>query len=295
MKTIINLIFGLILMGVVSCQETRKVKVTVTAEDGTPLKDVTSIVTFMGYTGDDTKREKGETDARGVFQASGEPQLRMYVRLEKKGYYTTVSGRLTRKQDHDVAYVLREIKNPIPLYAKRLQVFAPVVGKEFGYDCEVGDWVQPHGKGRTKDLVLTAIIHHEADRYTNHHYELAVSFSNEKDGFVKFEQNRESELEAPYEAPANANFQSSWRYFKKREPGKGIETNREPDKGYFFRLRTQVDRNGDIISCHYAKAFGDFPDLKIYFNPSPNDRNLEFDPSRNLFTDLDPTEQVREP
>lgn len=30
-------------------------------------------------------------------------------------------------------------------------------------------------------------------------------------------------------------------------------------------------------------------------NPTPNDRNVEFDPKHNLFTDLKPLEQVLEP
>ncbi len=283
------------MVGIASCQEVRTVKVTVTEEDGTPIEGADATINFLGYSGRQTQRFKGKTDSSGLFQASGSPQLRMSVRLEKNGYYNTNSDRLSRKQDHNLTFVLRRIKTPIPLYAKRLQVVAPVLDKEFGYDCEVGDWVNPHGKGRTKDLVFNPIIHHETDKYTNYHYELAVSFSNEKDGFVKFEQNTASEFKAPYELPKNANFQNSWRYFKKREPGKGIETNSEPSKGYFFRLRTQVDGNGDIISCHYAKAFGDIPDLKIYFNSTQNDRNLEFDSEQNLFTNLEPTEQVREP
>ncbi len=74
-----------------------------------------------------------------------------------------------------------------------------------------------------------------------------------------------------------------------------METNARPGGGYFFRLRTVVDEKGEIVSCHYAKAYGDIPDLKIYFNPTPNDPNLEFDPKRNLFQGLDPLDQVREP
>jgi len=31
------------------------------------------------------------------------------------------------------------------------------------------------------------------------------------------------------------------------------------------------------------------------FNPKANDRNLEFDPQKNLFTDLKNEEKVREP
>jgi hypothetical protein len=32
-----------------------------------------------------------------------------------------------------------------------------------------------------------------------------------------------------------------------------------------------------------------------YLNPMPNDRNVEFDPKRNLFTNLKPEEQVAAP
>lgn len=32
-----------------------------------------------------------------------------------------------------------------------------------------------------------------------------------------------------------------------------------------------------------------------YLNPTPNDRNIEFDPKRNLFTNLSSSEEVRDP
>ena len=32
-----------------------------------------------------------------------------------------------------------------------------------------------------------------------------------------------------------------------------------------------------------------------YLNPAPNDRNVEFDPKQNLFTNLKRTEQVTAP
>ena len=67
-----------------SCQESRTVKVTVTEEDGTPIENVDTLVTFLGYTGEQTERVKGKTDAKGVFVAIGRPPLRMGVVLEKK-------------------------------------------------------------------------------------------------------------------------------------------------------------------------------------------------------------------
>lgn len=283
------------LVGLASCQEIRTVKVKVTEEDGTPIEGVDVKTTFLGYSGQTTERVSGKTDALGVFQASGSPELRMFVRLEKEGYYETKSDRLSRKKDHDLSYVLRKIKKPISFYAKRLQVVAPVIGSEFAYDCETGDWVRPHGNGNVKDLVFKVVVHRDANKYTDYHHELVMTFSNKEDGFVRFKQNQKSLLKSPYQAPSKVEYEKSLSYFKKREPGKGAQTNGDPLGGYIFRLRTKLNERGEIISCHYAKAYGDIPDLKIYFNPTPNDRNLEFDPERNLFTNLDSTEQVREP
>ena len=295
MKTIIHIFLSLVLIGFASCQEIRTVTVAVTEEDGSPLEGVNITVTFLGYKGDQTQRVKGNTDEKGVFSAQGKPMLRMSVRIEKEGYYRTDSGRLGRNQDHNLVYILRKIKTPIPLYAKRLQTLAPVVDEEFGYDCELGDWVVPHGKGLISDLIFKASSIRNIDRYKNYHHELSVRFSRKHDGFVKFNQNKISDLKSPYQAPNKGIYNTSWIYFDKRSPNKKIETNAEPARGYFFRFRTQVDANENIVSCHYAKAYGDVPDLKIYFNPTSNDRNLEFDPKRNLFKNLDSTELVREP
>jgi len=52
-----------------------------------------------------------------------------------------------------------------------------------------------------------------------------------------------------------------------------------------------LDKDGKIISANYAKVMGDFRldarhggvGFTYYFNPTPNDRNLEFDPKQNLF------------
>ena len=77
------------------------------------------------------------------------------------------------------------------------------------------------------------------------------------------------------------------------------------DLNYFFRVRTKKDEAGKIVSANYGKIRGplDFGfrgrrnglGMTYYFNPTPNDRNMEFDPSRNLFADLPVAEQVHEP
>ena len=61
--------------------------------------------------------------------------------------------------------------------------------------------------------------------------------------------------------------------------------------GFFLRTRVRLDKDGRVISANYAKVIGDFCldaarssfSFSYYFNPYPDDRNLEFDPKNNLF------------
>ena len=154
MKSFTHLLFGLALIGVVSCQEVRSVKVKVIEEDGTSVEGAKVTVTFLGSNAEQTIRKIGESDGKGAFSAKGTPPLRMSARIEKAGYYATFSGRLSRKKDHDLTLVLRKHKNPIELFAKKFRGKVPGVGKRHGFDFEIGDWVTPHGKGQADRYIF---------------------------------------------------------------------------------------------------------------------------------------------
>lgn len=74
-----------------------------------------------------------------------------------------------------------------------------------------------------------------------------------------------------------------------------------------FRVRTVLDDEGNIVSARYGKIYGPIEygesdsgsggkiRFTYYLNPTPNDRNVEFDPEQNLFTDLKISEEVRSP
>jgi hypothetical protein len=79
-----------------------------------------------------------------------------------------------------------------------------------------------------------------------------------------------------------------------------------PPVSYYFQVRTILDDSGNVIKARYGKMYGDTPysimqgpkffdakgqktaKLKIsyYLNPDGT-RNLEFDPKKNLFRDLE--------
>ena len=74
-----------------------------------------------------------------------------------------------------------------------------------------------------------------------------------------------------------------------------MESNWDEYRNYYFRVRTKLDENGNVVSARYGKIYGDFMQFSYYFNPTPNDRNVEFDPKQNLMTNLKPDEGVNEP
>lgn len=57
------------------------------------------------------------------------------------------------------------------------------------------------------------------------------------------------------------------------------------NNGLFLRVRTQLDKDGNVVSAHYAKIVsprGAGNSFTAFYNPTPNDRNLEYDFKTNL-------------
>ena len=108
---------------------------------------------------------EGVTGKDGIYVANGESNLQYWVLVKKDGYY---GSRLDQKEvkervapgewkivDQDVTLILREIKNPIPMYARRkASVNVPAYDTPIGYDMEMGDWVKPYGEGIRNDLIF---------------------------------------------------------------------------------------------------------------------------------------------
>jgi hypothetical protein len=80
-----------------------------------------------------------------------------------------------------------------------------------------------------------------------------------------------------------------------RHYGHPPKYDRDQKRNYFFRIRTVLDEEGNVKSACYGKIYGDFMDFRYYLNPTPNSRNVEFDPKRNLLQGLKPDEQVDKP
>jgi hypothetical protein len=170
------------------------------------------------------------------------------------------------------------------MYAKKyvMGLKLPEYNKQIGYDLMIGDWVGPYGKGINSDILFTENHADEKSGYT-----FTIGFPKEGDGLQEFtlpDRETGSGLRSPHEAPADG-------YQPKDEQTQMPD----PHRIYLFRVRTAKDHDGNIVSAHYGKIYGDFMQFTYYLNPTSNDRNIEFDPKQNLLGGLQSFEQVDAP
>jgi hypothetical protein len=222
-------------------------------------------------------------------------------RVQKDGYYTTdieedFHGVFSpEKLNRNLNLVLKKVGKPIAMYARRLNTHVPALDKPVGFDLMAGDWIAPYGNGVNPDVLFSGHFDKHTDGESD--FTLTVSFPKAGDGIQEFalpDAEKGGGLRSPHEAPADR-YQSQWVQTDNRKPGKPIETNRDPNRNYFFRVRTALDVNGNVVSAHYGKIYGDFMQFTYYLNPTPNDRNIEFDPKQNLLGGIQSFEQVTAP
>jgi hypothetical protein len=313
-------------------QETKAITLHVVDETGSPLENARTVISYV--MGRDADEHIGLTDRNGVFSAQGTALVGIYLAASKDGYYparfdNSRSDVLPSGSNIEKLFVLPRVLKPTALYALDLRpgrghsMHFPVQNEWLGYDFKIGDWVPPYGKGRIADILfrfrnqfigwkssdkdmennrrINSGASEEEIRFTYGKFdaELEISFPGEKEG-IHEEKDRflpYGQLKLPHTAPADG-YVSTWRYTANTYS----PTTARDNVGFFLRTRIQLDESGNITSTNYTKILGDFyldarGDLRFssYFNPVPNDRNLEFDPKRNLFPANFPGANVSDP
>ncbi len=264
---------------------------------------------------------KGTTDAAGFFRASATGAGSIGVSARREGYYSWSKQlyfyRLGEEgngpwQPFDpdknaVTAVLHRVGNPIPMFAKRVDTLIPEVGAPCAYDLEKGDWVQPRGEGICADIVIE--LKRRITNEDDYESTLIVSVPGVENGILEADiiAAGGSALRLSPIPPIDgyrSNIVVRWG----RTPGEGGygDVGDDSRPNYFFRVRSEVDEKGGIIRTQYGKIYGAFlvsglarENARIsflyYLNPTPNDRNVEFDPEQNLLTSLSSLEEVRAP
>ncbi len=287
MKAKINILIVLTLMALLNPLYGEKVQVTVLDEKGEPLKGATVDIWHLDFRAKNDKKITGATDQQGQFTGRGNAQHSISVVVTKNGWYESELERLKKNQDHDLTVVMRIIEKPIPLYVRRVLLKAPVFDKWLGFDFELGDWVAPQGKGKSRDILFRFQREFKGYRFSEEKLEkmkfpdtteedlkkfygkwdgvLQIGFPSELAGIIEENQGyrRYSEMKMPHLAP-DEGYQSEEIVIKKKSHRSEEESLKElqdyakngvPEskpKGFFIRTRV-VEVNGKIIKANYVK------------------------------------------
>ena len=132
---------------------------------------------------------------------------------------------------------------------------------EMFFDCEKGDWLPPHGKGRVPDLKLTQAFEFKDDKKPREAYRQTIRIEavGKGNGFFRDTCNWYDGMPGTYQIPAAAHFDD------KPEPavycwqwnGVGSTGTKEFEESnyYCIRLRTRFAEDGSVIGAHYGKLF----------------------------------------
>jgi hypothetical protein len=257
-------------------------------------------------------KKVGLTDLNGLFRASARAQsVDLEFAVQKDGYYPTYQSYELGLNYDPVRWnptqsvVLKKVGTPVPMYARKAQIEVPEIGKPIGFDLLEYGWVAPYGKGKHGDFIFETQRRWK-DR-NDFETKMEVKFFHTSDGISgpQAPTSQGSALRLPATAPLEGYLSELSRTLS-RDPVSGWVKDGNKDQNYYFRVRTELDETGSVKSALYGKIHGDFQldpinskTLYIFFtyyiNPETNSRNVEFDPSKNLFGDVPPLQQVKAP
>jgi len=312
-----NIFTVLMLISVVIVSNTKgfafgiaKITVNVVDENGQPLADTKVRVRFSG--GEMPLFEKTDDHGNCTVSASSKDGVVVGTAI-KDGYYES-----TFHQDFyvkklgfwqpfgkELTVVLRQIINPVPMYVRNSSFKIPVKNQEIGFDLEKADWVIPHGRGTMSDFIFKIDEHYESD--VNYDARMAIRFSNPHDGIqiVRDDGGGDFNVGSRFRLLRTAPIDGYILKIEKRNSwdiqGRHVDMNNLIN--YIFRVRSEVDENGNFKKAIYGKIIGDIwytpggggkISMNYYLNPD-NTQNLEYDPKRNLFVSLPSDENVTQP
>jgi hypothetical protein len=265
---------------------------------------------------------KKTVGANGLVELKNRCVGDMHFTIEKDGYYKTSYTYRFLKAWHDCAkngrwipwnptveVILKRKVNPVAMYCKKVTVNIPEKEKDFGFDCMARDLVRPHGNGRIADFYLNYSLVYDTNNVWNATNHLTFTFGPH-DGGVIMQADATSQMRTLYSAPDGGYTNQITFFLKSIDQMHQTKKVFEGGEYIIFRSRSEIDRQGNVTNAYFGKILGrsfwygekskDGVGGRVifsyYFNPTPNDRNLEFDGKNNLFKpDWRDTSWPREP
>jgi hypothetical protein len=281
-----------------------KITLEVVDDDGKPVKDA-----LVGYSERSQRTDKNGKVSIIVNSSSGS----VGGGLGREGYYDSIFHNdfyirryiYWRPWNKKIHVVLRPVVKPVPMYVRNRNFLFPAINKDLGFDLMMADWLPPYGTGLHRDFILRVDrIFKDSDNFDA---TLTLTFPNNYDGIQVIKDNHGgdfsvgSQLQLPRIAPEEG-YQS--KMIKRVSSGTyGFRAPQDDYNNYIFRVRSESE-NGKFKRAMFGKIMGDIRfgpvggnggfEMHYYLNPDYT-RNLEFDPKRNLFSNLPQTEGVALP
>ena len=270
-------------------------------DDGAPVSNATAHVRFSSYARpQDNADWRIDTDTNGIFVAEHRLNEKFTVGIGKAGYYRTydkinyygmsAEERLSKVKDGKWqpygemrTVVLKKIKNPIKMVVPPSRINEAIsLGEWHEYDLVAREWMPPYGNGKQTDVLIRLGLEAKND-ISDFRATMDLCFTNSPySGVYRMQKEQFSEMKSCYVADTNAVYETMVsNLYEKRPHKKTIDTRLTEDSYFVFRIRTTVDASGKLVSAHYGKIlgpwefFGTMRTGTVYFNPTPNDTNLE--------------------
>ena len=207
---------------------------------------------------------------------------------------------------------LQRVERPIPLFIKRVtkaerggfttDIF-PKGEDTLRYDLLMGDWLAPVGTGRVADVTFTRHPREDLGEGVNgadvrgpsYRDSMTVRFPGEGNGIVELHPPPSYRLRIRT-APEDG-YRSEYLCWRGTNRKLEDDSNYDENRCFCFRIRTRRDDRGRIVEAYYGKIYGDIlmytgynfivcgVKFLYYLNPTPLDRNLEWDRKTNLGPD----------
>ena len=280
-----------------------KLELHVVDENDTPVANA-NVSVIMGMIST-AYRINGQTDTNGVFIIKGKTKGNEIIILSKKeGYYNSkqklcfikmgeerqVKNGKWQPYGEKVTVVLRKVKNTnhnlINFGDEYDLKYTQKFSEWIGFDLKENDFVNPFGKGKVADFEIFI----EKDYNNDKKYigmDVNIRFTEPYAGYYVVEKNKCSNFDGVYFAETNSTFATTERFFTELMSNNERKTYTfDNSKSWVVRSRCVVDDDGKLVSANYS-IISDFlygrddggnkfcVRLHGYFNPIPNDTNLE--------------------
>lgn len=158
--------------------------------------------------------------------------------------------------------------------------------ESFAFDCFVGDWCAPHGKGLTNDLVCTYTYvssgsgtNRCGNPETYYRKERKLTFSNPNDGVQPIPGGENNDGRPNWLIAPVTGYIPEHTSFCENSHDRGWQVSKTSDS-FYFRVRTTCAKDGTITGGHYGKMSGRYSvylgmSLDYILNPNLLDTNLE--------------------